>query len=168
MARYSIEMLSTLRPLNSNFFDGGTGESRSDRPTHSLDESTCALGSLIGAALDLRRVPYKVAVDEFEAQVGSNFRGLDYRLRTWFLLLVYDGFNQYCLQTGLKELTSLSESSLAQLIDADGPDPISRAAHETIAYIHRYPLKYFLDENSKISGHIACHLLHGISDLVLR
>jgi len=80
--------------------------------------------------------------------------------------LAYDGFNLYCRKVGRKGLMNLAETSLVDLTQVDGPDPIARAARETIKYIHRYPLKYFLDEESKISGQIACHLLKEMSDLV--
>jgi predicted nucleotidyltransferase len=164
--RQPIQMLSRLRPLNSNFFVGGVPGLEPNNFSQSLPEAVKALGSMVGTSLGVELLSYSRAVDYFEAEVGGRSRGLDYRLRMWFLLLAYDGFNLYCKQACRKELCDLAENSLLGLTLADGPDPIVRAAQETIKYIHRYPLKYFLDEESKISSQIACYLLRGINDLV--
>jgi predicted nucleotidyltransferase len=164
--RQPIQMLSRLRLLNSNFFVGGLLGLGPNCPNESLPEAVNALGSMIRISLGVEPVSYSRAVDFFEGEAAGRSRGLDYRLRTWFLLLAYDGFNLYCKQARRRELCDLAESSLLELTLADGPDPIVRTALETIKYIHRYPLKYFLDEESKISSQIACYLLRGISDLV--
>lgn len=161
-----VEALSSLRQLNSNFFVGGQMGRQRDHLRNALPETVNALGSMIGTSVRIKRVSYARAVDEFEAAVSGRCRGLDYRLRMWFLLLAYDGFNLYCRGAGMDELCDLAEPSLLKLTETDGPDPITRAAMETVRYIHRYPLKYFLDEDSKISGQIACYLLRGISDLL--
>jgi predicted nucleotidyltransferase len=160
-----VRALANLRALNSSFFTGGC-PSELGVLLPSAAESVNSLAAISGRSIQVQTTTYENAVSEFESAVGGRSRGLDYRLRMWFLLLAYDGFNQYCIKEGKPQLRDLAENSLLELTNSDEPDPIARAAWETIRYIHRYPLKYFLNEDSRISSGIASHLLRELSDVL--
>ncbi|MFZ0737234.1 MAG: nucleotidyltransferase domain-containing protein [Candidatus Acidiferrales bacterium] len=164
----SVELLSTLRALNSNFFTGGLAARDEDEARKSVLQQTNALASLSRVEMDVVPMPYEKAVHSFDEALGERDRALDYRLRMWFLLLVYDGLNLYCSKVGSKPLTSFSEPALRGLVDSESPEPVCCAVGETISYLHRYPLKYFLSEESKINARNARAILHGISDELAR
>ncbi len=160
--RRSVERLATLRALNSNFFTGGSLTPNDGEMNNSLLVKTGALASLVRAQVDVKLASYGEAVEEFDMAVGDRRRALDYRLRMWFLLLVYDGLNLYCSQVSRKHLNNLSDAALGELVDRETPEAISHAVSETTNYLHRYPLKYFLSEESKISAQSARNILQGL------
>jgi predicted nucleotidyltransferase len=162
--RGSVERLSTLRLLNSNFFTGGSSALTSSEGRDSLQAKTHALASLVQVQIDVKLASYGDAIEEFEIAVGDRKRALDYRLRMWFLLLVYDGLNLYCSRHGRGLLTSFSECALSELIERDTPEAISHAISEAKDYLYRYPLKYFLSDESKISAQGSRTILRGIRD----
>lgn len=163
-----VELLSTLRVLNSNFFTGGLDAEGQGEATRSVLQQTNALASLARVEMGVIPLPYERAVHSFDEALGERSRALDYRLRMWFLLLVYDGLNLYCSKVGSKPLTNLSEPALQSLVGGECPAPVCCAVEETISYLHRYPLKYFLGEESKINAGSARAILHGISDELAR
>jgi predicted nucleotidyltransferase len=161
--QWSVELLSMLRVLNSNFFTGGIATGSKEQTGRSVLKEASALASLTGVEMDVVPVPYEGAVGSFDEALGERTRGLDYRLRMWFLLLVYDGLNLYRSKVGSEPLTSLSEPALREFVGSENPQPISHAAEETIRYLHRYPLKYFLSDESRISAQTARSILYGLS-----
>lgn len=84
---------------------------------------------------------------------------LGYRLRRWFLLLVYDGLNLYAQKNRKAVLTSFSEPDLARLVGPNEPKPVSAAALQSLNYIRNYHLKYFFAEERRIRADSACHML---------
>lgn len=160
----SVALLTQLRALNSNFFTGGyTVEQLPDRDWKSVFRLTSALASLVGVTLPMMATPYAKNIEHFDQALGNRSRALDYRLRMWFLLLLYDGLNLYCCKAGIEPLTNLSESALRPLTDSRKPRPIRDAAEEAILYLHRYPLKYFLSDESKIGVYSAQSILHRLN-----
>ena len=89
-------------------------------------------------------------------------------MRTWFLLLVYDGLNLYCCQNGLRELRSFNFERLIEFTRPHLPQPVKNAALEGLEYLRNYPLKYFLLEESKIPLNSACNVLVDLSKVVQR
>ena len=163
-----VELLSKLRVLNSNFFTGGLAPENSREHQESIPRHANALASLARTEMQVPTTSYESAVREFDDEVGERRITLDYRLRMWFLLLVYDGLNLYCSSIGSEPLTNLSESALLRLAGRNAPEPIRSAVEQTIEYIHRYPLKYFLSEEAKISAHAARMILYGMNNELLK
>ena len=107
------------------------------------------------------RMPEEV----LKAANGRPYR-LDYRLRTWFLLLAYDGINLYSKENRQRELSCFGEEPLLEILSSRGtPDSVQRAASLVIEYLRNYPLKYFLLEDSKISATDACSCLYDLCRL---
>lgn len=159
----SVELLATLRVLNSNFFTGGPPSDFSDSHSASLPRYTSALASLANVTLSVDSTPYADAIRKFDEAVGDRTRTLDYRLRMWFLLLVYDGLNFYCSKLGTTPLNAFSESALRPLMNRTCPKPVRAAAEEAILYLHRYPLKYFLSQETRIDAQNAREILRQLS-----
>jgi len=161
-----IHSLSMLRPLNSNFFSGGASQVSEGAPTCQPDlaSNVGAIASLIGSSIQVKQLSYREAIEEFAETPDGSHSALDYRLRMWFLLLVYDGLNLYLSARGEEELTDLKERSLAALVGPKNPRGIRDAARETIEYLRRYPMKYFLSEKSKISKENARRILLRLSN----
>ena len=164
--RESLELLATLRALNSNFFSGGTYEGN-NRTSSCVLQHTKALASLAHVEMEISQVPYENAVHLFEESLGQRKCGLDYRLRMWFLILVYDGLNLFRCRTGDEPLTDFSESALLEL-KKRSPEPIRFAIQEAVSHLHRYPLKYFLNDSARIDVQSARRALQGISDELAR
>jgi predicted nucleotidyltransferase len=164
----SIELLSTLRSLNSNFFTGGPEVKHDTEPQYEVARSAKALASVAQVEIEVSYCSYHEAVCSFREALGERSRALDYRLRMWFLLLVYDGLNLYSSKVGHQPLTSLSEDALLGFVRHDTPKPVQRAVRETTTYLHRYPLKYFLSEKSKIGAQNSRAILQGISEELSR
>jgi predicted nucleotidyltransferase len=160
-----IESLSELRVLNSNFFSGGSSyQKMSDRfECSELADRVSAIGALLGQTISVRRLTYREAVEEFASATAGSCKSLDYRLRMWFLLLVYDGLNLYLGKIGQLELTDLREGSLQRVAESQKAIVIRAAARETVEYLHRYPLKYFLSEQARISVRKARQIVADLS-----
>jgi hypothetical protein len=144
----SPEFLSTLKEM----------------PT--IQAAVLALSQLGGTPLSVTEQPFKVAVEEFLTEATSRPFRLGYRLRTWFLLLVYDGLNLYLRKNGNSELTSFNEYRLEGITKAQFPNAVRDAATQSLEYLRNYPLKYFLLEESKIPVNDACSTLLALSELV--
>lgn len=160
----AVEVLSGLRILNSNFFtSGGFGSgSEGAYPGGSLLDYAEALQRVAGVPLFVSDVSYEEAVSDFLIASERQTRGLDYRLRVWFLLLVYDGLNLYCRSTGREPLIGFRNGPLMELRDSGASPAIRAAAGDTIDFIRRYPLKYFLEEEERISPNRARRVLEDI------
>jgi predicted nucleotidyltransferase len=161
-----IDLLSSLRILNAHFFSGTetTALSAWEHDEDALRTSIAGLSAIIGTSIDIRRVHYTEAVDDFVKAVGAE-KGdrLGYKFRTWFLLLIYDGLNLFCASHKADLLTSFSELPFIHLTDSAFPDAIRGAAYEALDYLHNYPLRYFLLEQSKIPVANACKALNALS-----
>jgi predicted nucleotidyltransferase len=159
-----VGTLSGLRVLNSSFFtSGGLGsENEAAYPTGSLPHYAGALQCVAGVPLFVSEVSYEDAVSSFLLASERQNRGLDYRLRVWFLLLVYDGLNLYCKSAGREPLVGFRNERLKELRDSDAPSAVKTAARDTIEFIRRYPLKYFLKEEERISPIRARRILEDI------
>lgn len=159
-----VELLKQLRELNSNFFTGGVTAAHMNYDISTVLQRTEALTSLAGVSMSVDAVPYAEAVRFFEEAVGSRGRGLDYRLRMWFLMLVYDGLNLYRTKTRRAPLTSFAEAALQGIVQGDNPEGVRHAARDAVLYLHRYPLKYFLSEDSKIDPRTSRNILRQLAD----
>jgi predicted nucleotidyltransferase len=158
-----VTRLTELRELNSNFFTGGT--SQTQVPTASVDEAVAALAAIAGVSFKVQSVSFENAVQHFLNAIGPHERAFDYRLRMWFLILIYDGLNLYFERATGRTLTSLSLPELNGLIDLDtAPSNVTAAIRQTIEYLESYPLKYFLDENCKIKADRARRILLGMCE----
>jgi hypothetical protein len=118
-----------------------------------------ALGDVLGKHLESTERRYRQAVAEFVSVCNAESRRLGYRLRTWFLLLVYDGLNLFCQREGMSPLNSFNEERLSELTGSELPIEVRRSAFEALDYHRNYPLKYFLMEQSKIPVNQACKTL---------
>jgi predicted nucleotidyltransferase len=160
----AIAQLSGLRILNANFFSGG---SQSQAPEWlSMDNTLSRYISSLAAFIDRSVVvferPYSEAVEEF-SRAAAPFRGLNYRLRTWFLLLVYDGINLYCQRADIPPLTSFQPERLEEMVSNRLPAPVATAARQTLIHIRDYRLKYFLNKDAKIMAERAIDVLQALS-----
>jgi predicted nucleotidyltransferase len=157
-----IAILSSLRVLNSNFFGGSCA------PPHLVDHgnllqiSIQALGSLCGQSINVIDSTYDQAVTKFVEICRTQSRRLGYKLRTWFLILLYDGLNLYCAENGIPQLMAFTETGLLGFVESEMPSEIRNAASVGIDYLRNYPLRYFLLERSKIPIDQACNALEGI------
>jgi len=159
-----IRLLSDLRLLNAAFFSATESITLQGLPT--IESAVQSLCALIKHPVLLTEKPYALAVSEFIEDTKRKTVRLGYRLRTWFLLLVYDGISLFCKQRGLKELTNLSETTIIAFTAAEFPSALRYAAIRTLDYLHNYPLKYFLLEESKIPVEEACSAVVGLLRLV--
>jgi predicted nucleotidyltransferase len=158
-----ISILSSLRVLNSNFFGGSSTLQANLDDNPLLRTSTEALAALCGEPINVIETPYDQAVSAFVDVCRARARRLGYRLRTWFLILLYDGLNLYCAHNHLPQLRSFAESVLTDLVQSNLPLEIRNAASVGIDYFRNYPLRYFLLERSKIPVAQACSALQGIT-----
>jgi predicted nucleotidyltransferase len=164
-----IELLSRLRVLNANFFSGGDLNvefTKNPGNLPMLEACASALGTLVHQSFDLTLMPYSLAIEKFLSATQSHQGGLGYRMRSWFLLLVYDGLNLFCRCNGLPELRSFNAETLSNFTAEGMPKPIVRAALLGLEYLRNYPLKYFLLDESKISLSDACSALVALSALL--
>lgn len=165
-----IKYLSELRVLNANFFSGGNvifdRHYCAGGYSH-IERSVEALNRMAESNIRLSERPYTDAVGDF-LNIAVNYpRRLGYCLRTWFLLLVYDGINLYLSKDKHPILTSFSELPLLTIAMSDSaPEPIRRAASLGCEYLRNYPLKYFLLEDSKIDSHDAFNSLLDLRNLM--
>jgi predicted nucleotidyltransferase len=160
LASDSIARLSELRVLNANFFSGGSqwAVPTSLTAASALRIHLRALTELTGRAVDASERAFEEAVQEFVA-VAASVRGLNYRLRTWFLLLVYDGLNLYCKMAGLRPIQSFEPSELERVASPPAPDCVVEAVRQALQWVRDYRLKYFLNKSAKIDGRNASRLL---------
>jgi predicted nucleotidyltransferase len=163
-----IDLLSGLRVLNANFFSGGAiaGDSFSSPGDRSLLRmSTRALGELIKQPFEVIERPYADAVSEFVRACSNGTTPLGFRLRSWFLLLVYDGLNAYCERNGRRSLilNSFSESALGHLVDPVLPRPVRNAAAKSLEYLRNYHVKYSLSEERRVHANQACTILEELA-----
>jgi predicted nucleotidyltransferase len=163
-ASQAIGVLSGLRPLNANFFSGQTPSAHQNwvEDLSSLPAYTYALSQLLNTDIPLAEKPYQEAVDDFAREV-RHLRCLNYRLRTWFLLLVYDGLNLYCHRADVPTLTSFKPRSLLRMASSQSPFSVATAAKQTLEYIHDYRLKYFLCREAKIKADRASDVLRSLA-----
>lgn len=91
---------------------------------------------------------------------------LGYLLRSWFLLLVYDGLNLFCVENNIRELSSFDVARLGHFALPEHPGPVRNAAIESLEYLHNYPLKYFLLDESKIPLNRARNVLMDLAKMV--
>ncbi len=75
-------------------------------------------------------------------------------MRVWLLL--------YCKSAGREPLVGFRNERLKELRDSNAPSAVKAAARDTIEFIRRYPLKYFLKEEEKISPIRARRILEDI------
>jgi predicted nucleotidyltransferase len=148
-----VDALAELRVLNSNFFAGGTkslapGWLRTDK---ALLSSVSALSRLVSAPVTVIERRYGDAVAEFAAAVGRCQR-LNYRLRTWFLLLAYDGLNLYCQSFERPTLTSLRPEILEDVLSYHPPSAVVILTEKVLECTRDYRLKYFLHNDAKVSA----------------
>jgi len=163
-ARASIEDLTNLRSLNSNFFTGGSATSGLDnaRPPGPLQKYISELSQLAGVASCVAERTYEQAVAEF-AEAARGCKKLNYRLRTWFLLLAYDGLNLYSRAAGYPTLTSLGAESIEALVSRDLPHSALGTALLTLECIRDYRLKYFLGNDTSGRPERAVTALHELA-----
>jgi predicted nucleotidyltransferase len=164
-ARDAVAALSKLRVLNANFFSGASidDSSVSAGRDNSLSVLISALSELVGRPILLATRPYGEAIEEF-AQAAAGAKVLNYRLRMWFLLLVYDGLNLYFCSKGNSEITSFAPEPLQRLTHQPWPAAVSNAMTNVLDHIRNYHLKYFLDEDWKIVGERATHTLQALAE----
>ena len=160
----SVGVLSGLRILNSNFFTSNGFKSKSETPypSGSLSDYAEALQRVADVPFLVKEVSYEDAVLSFLVASEQRNRGLDYRLRVWFLLLIYDGLNLYCKSADREPLVGFQVKRLKELSYSDAPTGIREAASDTIEFMRHYPLKYFLEEEEKISPIRARRVLKNI------
>jgi hypothetical protein len=166
--REHLAQLASLRALNMHFFSGNE-HAITLKPEYSKTcyaESLEALGAVLNKRLESTERSYRDAVAEFVNACSTESRRLGYRLRTWFLLLVYDGLNLFCEREGMVLLNSFNEKRLSQLTEPELPVPVRRSAFEALDYHRNYPLKYFLLEKSKIPVAQACKALTELGDFL--
>jgi predicted nucleotidyltransferase len=163
----NIRLLSSLRISSADFFSGVRSPTGLGTPGYpDVTQFLAALTAISGADIAVAEQPYRGAVDEFLAAAMAHPLRLGYQLRTWFLLLVYDGLNLYCEETSEAQITALSEDQILQLTSPHHPEEVRRAATLSVAYLRNYPLKYFLLEESKIATNEACSALFDLSRLL--
>lgn len=162
----NIHLLSELRVLNANFFSGGVSvEDSGDRANGCslLQASTRALGELVERPLVPIECCYGAAVGDFVNACSETSRPLDFRLRSWFLLLVYDGLNLYCDGHERCSLTSFSEPALSRLLEPALPKPVRAAVDQSLNYLQNYHRKYSFAEEHGIRADQACSILRDLA-----
>jgi predicted nucleotidyltransferase len=166
-AHHAISMLSELRVLNSNFFSGGgnmlaPGWLGSDSALQGCLSGLCRL---VEAPSYVIERPYREAIAEFSAAAADHQR-LNYKLRTWFLLLAYDGLNLYLRSVGLPPLISLETAALEKVLSEPLPSQVANAALQTLSCIRDYRLRYFLNKDAKVSADWASQVLCALADVL--
>lgn len=162
----NIVELSRLRVLNTNFF---TGQSNSDKlysapmDFNVLVQAGSALGELVGKPLRINEQPYGAAVTDFINASKTGNTTLLYKLRSWFLLLVYDGLNIYARKRHKSEITSFSENTLRSFTSRREPEPVIAAASQSLSYIRNFHIKYSFSEEQRIRVDDACRILEGLA-----
>jgi predicted nucleotidyltransferase len=166
----NIRLLSSLRIPSAEFFSGFRSSAVALDPANSPNVARClaALAAISGTNIDVVERPYRKAVEEFLSAAMAYPLRLGYQLRTWFLLLVYDGLNLYCRGGSNGQITSFSEGQILGLTGPQLPEEVRRASALSVAYLRNYPLKYFLLEESKIATNEACSAIFDLSRLVDR
>lgn len=160
----AIAALSGLRILNANFFSGGMHHT----PTSYLEDKdsfaafASALYRLVERPLHVAERSYAEAIAQFR-EASASFRALNYRLRMWFLLLIYDGLNLYRRNANILPITSFEPNSLEEMTLAPFPPSVTVAADETLNYIRGYSLKYFLGETAKMNAGRASAILENLA-----
>jgi hypothetical protein len=124
-----------------------------------LERHIRILAELLDKPIALERRSFQNAVEDFAVATDLAPAALDYRLKTWFLLLVFDGLNLFCAKYGLRELVSLDEKTMCYLSSSSFPSSVQAAAREVLSYLRGYPLKYFLRPEAKIRAAGARKLL---------
>jgi predicted nucleotidyltransferase len=149
--KHAVLTLSELRPLNANFFAGASPDPTLslNRNGHVLPTYVAALARTVNETVEVVERPYHVAVEEFCA-AAKPFGCFNYRLRMWFLLLVYDGINLVCKKSSIPSITSFQPDRLEALISTSPFPAVSVAADLVISYIRNYRLKYFLSDRMKM------------------
>jgi predicted nucleotidyltransferase len=158
----SISELSRLRRLNNLFYLGdpsGANSSGYLRSEEELKRHIYCLSDLLGMPVTMEERCFGDAAEEFSSVAGFVPTGLDYRLKTWFLLLVFDGLNLFCAKNGFPELVSLDEVTMTYLSSSFFPHSVQAAAREVLCYLRGYSLKYFLHPEAKIRSEGARKLL---------
>jgi predicted nucleotidyltransferase len=166
-ADQAIAELANLRTLNSNFFSGGVHSIGVDqhRTDAALNSSVSALSRLIGTPIHISERRYAHAVEEFVA-ASSAYRRLNYRLRTWFLLLAYDGLNIHLKQERRAPLSSFEISGLDEVLSRSNPLGAASVAAQARTCIQDYHLRYFLSHDAKANTDSACHALNALAIVV--
>lgn len=134
----NIAKLSSLRRLN-NLFYLGDSEKPSDisylRDQGELERHIRILAELLERPIALERRSFQDAVQDFAVATDLVPLALDYRLKTWFLMLVFDGLNLFCAKYGLRELVSLDETTMCYLSSSSFPSSVQAAAREVLSYL---------------------------------
>lgn len=161
----AVAALSGLRVLNANFFSGGSHSHVPEWPRmeNALSCYAVALGELIDAPVQVLERSYTEAIDGF-IEAAAPFRGLNYRLRTWYLLLAYDGINLYCQKEGIPPLTSFRPECLEKVQSRSIPSSVASAVRQTLRHIRDYRLKYFLNKDARINAECASDTLRSLAD----
>jgi hypothetical protein len=162
-ARDAISLLSNLRTLNSNFFTGGMPASESVTDWPPLEDYASALCEMAGINTEVREQPYKSAVGEF-AEAASTREHANYRLRTWFLLLAYDGLNLFCRHSRRLPLSSFETAALEEIIASSQPPAVTTTALQVLECIRNYRSKYFLNTRANLSMASAVAVLTSLSN----
>lgn len=162
--RLEIEALESLRPLNNRFHTGLVQVINSNSfATFDLPFYVSCLGRFVGRAVHVTARQYADLVATFLNATQSGPRRLDYRLRSWFLLLVYDGLNLFCVSEGLPPIRSMDQQQLTILQAYRCPPSIEEATDTVLRYLKSYPLKYFLRNDTKIDTQLARRILRNVS-----
>jgi hypothetical protein len=163
-----IKELADLRVLNANFFGGSemAAELQSRGSMVDLQTVAEALGRLVNRSVIPRILPYEDAVAQFESSARGQSRGLEYRHRAWFLLLLYDGLNLFCRSSGNSPLQSFSGRELTKFTSPEFPAPVNFAAAVALEYLQNYPLRYFLFKENRIQTQDALSSLRSLSKVV--
>ena len=130
--------------LNANFFTGGrTPEGCAHEPDGLLllRSSLAALGEVVGRCIKLTERQYNEAVAEFALVCSSAPSVLGYGLRTWFLLLMYDGINLFAKEEKLQPLSSFTEPELRPFALVKCPSSVQTAARAGINLHKELPYK---------------------------
>jgi len=162
----SVRDLSKLRALNNLFI----GDHRKEADAYEkcdqfsgLRSCLTALERLAGQPFALEQRTFADAVDEFLFALSKSSSSLNYELKSWFLLLTYDGLNIFFRNNFLPTLTGFRQNELADISSSPYPEAVRSAACEVLNYLQNYPLKYFLSPSAKIPGALASQIL---TDLV--
>jgi predicted nucleotidyltransferase len=163
LAGKAISLLSNLRSLNSNFFTGGTRVSDWIESWYFLEDCVSALCEVAGIRAEVRDQSYKDAVAELE-RASCAREHANYKLRTWFLLLAYDGLNLFRRNNGQPPLVSFDPSKLEEMIAAPQPPAVTTAALQALECIRNYRAKYFLNSRANLSMPSAVAVLASLGD----
>lgn len=150
-ARHAIAMLSQLRVLNASFFCGGPQGHAPEwlAVKNSFSPYAAALAELIDNPMPVLERSYGDGLREFVI-AAAPFRRLNYRLRTWFLLLAYDGINLHCQRNGVAPMVSFQRQCIESMLSKPLPSSVANTARQVLDHVRDYRLKYFLSEGAKI------------------